>query len=141
MSHQLHQIVWDGCALSVFGFAAWKGARPERIAAAACALASVMTPFAISHRWFDPQWGVLVIDIALLAVLLWLSLTSDRTWILFIAAFQLLSVITHLAIMIDHSVAPLPYRRGLVIWSYLTLAPLALGTWRVWRDRSAAQAR
>lgn len=129
----MHQIVWYAAAGLVFGFAVWKGRAPERIAAAACALASVVTPFVISHRWFDPQWGVLAIDLALLAVLLWLSLATDRIWVLFIAAFQLLSVVTHLAILVDHSVAPLPYRRGLVIWSYLTLVPLAWGTWRVWR--------
>ena len=64
----MHQIVWYGAAGLVFGFAAWKGRAPERIAAAACALASVVTPFVISHRWFDPQWGVFAIDLALRGV-------------------------------------------------------------------------
>ncbi|HEX5378370.1 MAG TPA: hypothetical protein VFW47_07330 [Phenylobacterium sp.] len=134
MPHQLHQIVWYGAATTVFGFAFWKGRAPERIAAAACAIASVLTPFAISHRWFDPQWGVLAVDVALLGVLVWLALATTRTWLLFISAFQLLNVVTHVAMLVDHSVAPLPYRRGLVIWSYLTLVPLVMGTWRVWRS-------
>ena len=97
-----------------------------------------MTPFFISHRWFDPQWGVFAIDLALLAVLLWLSLATDRVWVLFITAFQLLSVVTHLAILVDHSVAPLPYRRGLVIWSYLSLVALA---WGAWQARRTTQVR
>ena len=129
------QNVWYLATLLSCGFAFAKGDAPERIAAIACALASLATPFLLNTRdWIDPQWGVLGIDLALLSALVTLALTTNRTWLLFASAFQLLSVIIHIAIMVDNGVAPLPYRRGLVIWSYLTLLALGIGTWGVWRE-------
>ncbi|MDP3854577.1 hypothetical protein [Phenylobacterium sp.] len=118
----------------VCGFAFWRGRRPEWIAAGACILAWALTPLAQNSRnWFDPQWGVFAVDLALLMVLAWLALTTDRTWLLFASAFQLLAVIIHLAILVDPSVTPMPYRQGLVIWSYLVIASLGVGVWLEWR--------
>jgi hypothetical protein len=129
------QIVWYLATLLSCGFAILKGGAPERSAAIACALASLVTPLLLNTKdWFDPQWGVLVVDLALLGALVALALATNRVWLLFASAFQLLGVVIHVAIMVDHGVAPLPYRRGLVIWSYLTLMALGVGTWGAWRE-------
>ena len=134
--NSLPQEVWRAALVAVCGFAFWRGGWPERIVAGALAAASFSSPFLLNPRnWFDPQWGIFVVDTGLLAVLLGLTVITRRTWVLFAAAFQLLNVITHLAMLVDGSVAPLPYRRGLVIWSYLVLAALACGVWEARRRR------
>ena len=134
--NDLPQTAWRTALILVCALALWRGGWPERLAAAAFAVASFVQPVVLNTRaWLDPQWGILWVDGLLFAFLLALTLKADRRWLLFASAFQLLSVIIHIAILADHSVAPLPYRRGLVIWSYLTLVALAVGTWSVRRPR------
>jgi hypothetical protein len=137
--NSLPQEVWRGAMLLTCAAALWRGGWPERIAAGAVVVASFASPFLLNpHAWFDPQWGIFAVDIGLLAVFLGLTVRTTRTWVLFAAAFQLVNVITHLAMLADNSVAPLPYRRGLVIWSYLVLAALAAGAWEAWRKSPPA---
>jgi hypothetical protein len=112
------------------GFALWRGGRPERAAAAACLGAWLATRLAYNYgNWIDPQWGILSVDIGFLGVLIYLALTTDRLWLLFAAAFQLLGVAIHLAIVIDHAIRATAYIQALIIWSYLVLLTLAMGTW------------
>jgi hypothetical protein len=140
--NHLPQEIWRTALIATCAFAFWRGGRPERIVAFAFLVASFTQPLVLNTtNWLDPQWGVLVVDSVLLAFLVGLALRTDRSWLLFCAAFQLLSVVIHIAILVDRSVAPLPYRRGLVIWSYLTLVALAWGTWRFWRSRQANDPR
>jgi hypothetical protein len=137
--NHLPQEIWRTALLATCAFAFWRGGRPERIAAFAFLIASFVQPLVLNTRnWLDPQWGVLVVDSVLLALLVGLALLTDRSWVLFCAAFQLLSVVIHIAILVDRSVAPLPYRRGLVIWSYLSLVALA---WGAWQARRTTQVR
>jgi hypothetical protein len=110
------------------GFALWRGGIPERATAGAFLAAWLISRLVYDYGdWVDPQWGVLAVDAALLGVLVWLALATDRTWLLFAAAFQLIAVIIHIAIMADHRLRALTYVRGLVIWSYLTQAALSVG--------------
>jgi hypothetical protein len=85
----------------------------------------------------NPQWGGLTVDSLFLAILLWLALTTDRRWLLFAAAFQVLSVVIYVARLIDPRVGALAPYQAVVIWSYLILASLAVGTWTHWRGRRA----
>ena len=121
---------------AVSGFAFWRGGRPERLVAAVNIAAWLASPLVEDHRnWLDPQWGILGVDILFLAVLLWLALRTDRRWLLFAAAFQLLGVVTHGAMMADRTVGGWAYITAGVIWSYLVLTSLAVGTWFQWRRR------
>ncbi len=121
------------------GFALWRGGRPERVAAAACLVAWVATRLAYNYAGrIDTQWGILAVDIGFLAVLVYLALTTDRLWLLFAAAFQLLGVAIHLAITLDRAIRAVAYIQALIIWSYLVLLSLAIGTWFHWRNRSLA---
>ena len=45
------------------------------------------------------------------------------------AAFQLLAVVTHMAIMADKGVRAWAYITALILWSYLVLISLAAGTY------------
>ncbi|WP_309643950.1 hypothetical protein [Phenylobacterium sp.] len=128
--HTAPQQVWLVVMTLTCGYALWRGQRPERVAGGACIAAWVLSTFAYNYRdWLDPQWFVLLVDLGLLAVLLALAMRSDRTWALFAAAFQLLAVVIHIAIMIDSDVRGRAYVQGLVIWSYLIVFSVGLGTW------------
>ena len=116
--------------LVMCGVVLWRGDRAAKLAGLACVAAWFFTPIAhFTHSWVGPQWGILSVDLLLLLSLLWLALRSDRIWLLFAAAFQLLEVVMHLAMAADRSVAPLPYALGLAIWSYLVLLTVGVGGW------------
>lgn len=132
------QQIWTLSMLLVSGFALWRGGRPERWVAVANLLAWILTPLAYRNDLIDPQWGVFLVDVGFLTLLAGLAMTTDRNWLLFAAAFQLLAVMTHIAIAVDRGVRTLAYFRGLVIWSYLVLGALAVGAWMFRRDRRTA---
>lgn len=136
--HTLPQQIWFAVMGLVCCFALWRGGRPEKITAICCLAAWLISRLVFDYRdWVDPQWAVLAVDGGFLLVLIWLAMTTDRVWVLFAAAFQLLGVIIHIALMADEAVTALAYVRGLVIWSYLVMAALAVGTWQISRARRA----
>jgi hypothetical protein len=95
------QIGTAALALSC-GLAFWRGARPDKLGAAAIAAAWITTPL-VERRgdWFQPQYGILVVDSLLLTVLIALALRSGRRWPVCAAAFQSFTVLTHLAFLVN----------------------------------------
>lgn len=136
----LPQLIGLVVVAAVCGGALWRGGRDERMTAIALLLATAASPLLQHRNWVDPEYGVLVVDVLLLAYLFVLALRSDRHWPLAAAAFHLLGVITHVAIMVDHGVRAWAYLTALVIWSYLVFAALAVGTWMYRRDLARAAA-
>jgi hypothetical protein len=110
------------------GVAAWRGRGPERIAAAAMVLAWLATTLLHdATQLYGPQVLIMAIDVALLAVLLSIALTSDRWWPMWAAAFHGLSVVLALAMIADPKVWA---RAGFIastVFSYLTMLALFLG--------------
>lgn len=125
-------------AISIAAFT--YGGRPERLVAVANVVAWAATPMMYRADWWDPQWGMLAVDVVFFLGLLFLAVTTDRNWLLFAAAFQLMGVITHVAISVDSGVRAGAYLRGLVIWSYLVLGTLGVAAWQCWAVRRRAQA-
>ena len=131
---------WFIAMFGACGFALWRGGWPERLVAMASLAAWLATRLAYNYGdWIDPQWGILAVDVAFLGVLIYLALTTDRSWLLFAAAFQLLGVAIHVAITIDHAIRAVAYIQALIIWSYLVLLALAIGTWSQSRRRTLAE--
>ena len=122
--------IWAVVMFAVSAYALLRGGRTERIVALANIVAWIAT-ITVQNRtnWLDPQWGMLTVDVAFLALLLALVVSTDRLWILPAAAFQLLAVVTHVAIMADEGVRAMAYLTALVLWSYLVLVTLAAGTY------------
>jgi hypothetical protein len=126
--HTPTQIIWLVTLLLVAGYTLWKGGRPERVAAVASLLASFATPLMPNTPGqADPELGALILDSALLAVLLGVSLLTDRVWALFAAAFQLLLVAIHIAIMADPRVGSWAFMTALLIFSYLVIFAMGVG--------------
>jgi hypothetical protein len=134
----LYQQVWNVAMLGSMAFALAKGGRPERLVGVMMVAASLASAAVQRHYdWNDPQWYVMFVDVLFLAFLLWLTLTTDRPWLLFASAFQLLGVITHLAIMADRTVGGRAYVVAGAIWSYLILIAMDAGTFALWRREAA----
>lgn len=125
--HALATQVWALALITVSGLALWRGGRLEKLfallnLAAWLATVAVMNPRSL----VDPQWGIFAVDAAMLAAMIWMSLATRRTWILPATAFQLLTVVTHIAIMADPGVRLRAYLAGLAIWGWMVLACLAV---------------
>ncbi|HEY9236436.1 MULTISPECIES: hypothetical protein [Phenylobacterium] len=122
--------IWAVAMFVVSAYAVWRGGRVERLVAGANVVAWVLT-VAVQNRqdWLHPQWGVLAVDVAFLILLLGLVVRTTRGWVMPAAAFQLLAVVTHMAIMADKGVRAWAYLTALILWSYLVLISLAVGVY------------
>lgn len=125
--------------LAVCALALLVGRRLERGLAVATVAAwflsaAVQTP--------DPaavQWGIFTVDIVYLLVLLALCAFERRVWILFMTAFQLLVVLTHVAFIIDRTLMQWGFFSAYYLWSDAQLAAFAVGVaqagWERWKAR------
>ncbi len=142
------RLAWTVAILLVSAYALWRGGVIERLVAVANLLAWFATMlvqnrlgWADPQTWVDPQWGVLAVDVAFGLLLLGLAMCRDRSWLICAAAFQLLGVVTHVAMILDDGFRARTYLTGLIIWSYLVLGSLGVGTWIRWRERQARLSR
>ena len=118
-------------ALVACGYAIWKGGRPEKIGGVAMLLAWIIQPFAVDTKaWLNPQYAAFATDVPLLAVLVWLALRGDRWWPMWASVFQFLGMLMAVIIVADPRVRPVAYAAAMVMWSYLTVIALVVGTWR-----------
>ncbi|NIJ08040.1 hypothetical protein FHS31_001650 [Sphingomonas vulcanisoli] len=65
------------------------------------------TPHA--HFFHELEWRIFLIDLGLLLMLLGVALTSARFWPIIMAALQGLSVMAHLAKILDQAILPYVY--------------------------------
>jgi hypothetical protein len=117
-------------------YAWWRGRREERIAATVCLLATVATHFLIppkSVRYDDVEFGLLGIDIAVLASFVGIALSSIRFWPLWAAGFQLTVSMSHVLKALDPELMSKAYAAAAVFWSYPILIVILIGTWRTGR--------
>lgn len=128
---------WVGTTIgwTVVLAALWKGGRSERVAIAGFVFAWLATPLLRSPEIEAPPWSNLAVDTIFLAILVWLALRSRRWWPLVAAALELLSVFTHIARLIDPGVRTWAYFTADIIWTYLLLGTIAVGTLNHWRAR------
>jgi hypothetical protein len=115
------------------GYALSCGRTDERIVAAACVIASVVTALALSgwpHRYSGVEISELRVDLLTLLVFLFVALRSDRFWPLWVAGLQLTTSMSHLLNAADLGLVPQAYAAAVKFWSYPILLILAIGTWR-----------
>ena len=128
------------------GYAWWQGNRDARIVAAACALATLATHFAVApltQRYASVEEGLALIDGLVLVVFLLVALRSDRFWPLWVAGLQLTASIAHLLKTVQSDLLPQAYGAALAFWSYPILLILAVATYRhrrrLWSQRAFGQ--
>ena len=129
MFETLQSQITAAVALGVCAMAVWKGDRPARLAGAAAAVTWLASAGAQDWPRADgPEYGIFAVDVAYLAFSLWLGGSSGRLWALFIAAFQLLIVLTHVAVIIDLRIGQFGFFSAYFVWSYLIIVAIAIGT-------------
>ena len=95
-----------------------------------------------SHSdWVGPQYSLLGLELASFALAIYLVIKTERAWTVGYAAYQGLTVATHLVIQLEpaggHTVTRTwAYITGLIVWGYLIWVFLAWGTWSSWKQRS-----
>ncbi len=137
--HTLPQQIWTAAMFAVAAYALWRGGRAERIIACGMVVDSLASGVLQNTRdWSAPQWADLGIDIVYLIVMVWVALRSARMWPLWAAGFQLVSVAVYFARIADMKVGAFAPYLGTVIWSYLILVVIAVGTWLHHRDHVSA---
>ncbi len=71
---------------------------------------------------------IFAIDIVALLALIYLAIKSDRFWPMWAAAFHLLAVTIHTAMMVAPQITPWAFATGAVFWAYPMLLALAIGS-------------
>jgi len=97
-------------------YAIWRGGRPERWAMIGLITASVASP--LVQNWSDGealQSGIMAVDTVYLIMLGWLTWKSNRPWLIWASAFQLLTVMTHVALLLNVDL----HGRAYIISSYV----------------------
>ena len=117
------------------------GRRPERIGATVMLVGTILTRFAWSAgpgRFAHVEIGVLAVDIGAFVAWALLAIRTNRNWTLWLAAFQLVALLGHLAKLIDPGMLQAGYAFLLMAWSYPMLLTILLGTRTQQKRRRAA---
>ena len=126
---------------AVCGLALAFGRRFERLVAVATVIAWLVTP--LVHRADNDlvQWGIFTVDLIYLLVLIGFAVFDRPLWILFMASFQLLVVLTHVVFMTDMTLKQWAFFSAYYLWSDAQLAALAVGVWQAWWGQRRASRR
>lgn len=128
----IFQLVFFAVLIASCSYAAWCGGWPERAGATIMVVATILTIIAagtFNSDWKGTEAGVFLVDLLMLAALVNLALYSDRFWPIWVTSFHLIAVTTHLATLVDQSVAALAYANAAAFWAYPMMITLAYGTW------------
>lgn len=126
-------------AVLVVGFAFLKGEEAERIGAAAYAIVVLATSMIKDGTSMSvPRWGVMGIEVVLLAVFVGLAWHSRRSWPVWAAAFQALIVTGHILVVANLRPPSNAFATVINMSNYGLLIALAVGTFWAWQERRIA---
>ena len=138
MLNTIYTWVGSGVILLICGTALWKGDRLEQWGGGLCFmawLATILIQDDVSAHL--EEYALLGVDCAMLAALGFLAWKAERSWPVWAAACQAITVAVHLAKMVDFRIPEVAYLSALVLASYGVLVALAVGTVVAWREREA----
>jgi hypothetical protein len=115
-------------------FALIRGGRPERIGAlinvGGFALTVLIRLF-VPNAWAPAEVLVLLVDAAVTSGFFWLAIATTRFWPIWAVGFALADLFMSIAGALLPHVPLFAYQSGLVIYAYLALGALALGTFHL----------
>ncbi|MBU4435688.1 MAG: hypothetical protein KKC14_14905 [Alphaproteobacteria bacterium] len=141
MYHTLTPWLSLAVAVLICGFAIWKGDRWARFVAIVYLSGWIATPFVIIRDPISPEWGIMAVDIVVMALLVWASLRARRLWSLFAAACQMMAVASHIVSIIDLRIYIATVILGLTVLSYGVLIALLVATLSAVRARRVSDDR
>ncbi|MFC5374687.1 hypothetical protein ACFPIF_19170 [Brevundimonas faecalis] len=90
--------------------ALWRGGRLERLAMMAVIIATLVTPLVQNTADLHaPQWSIMAVDAALFLFLAALAWRYSPAWLLWAAAFQLITVATHVGYALNLDIVSRAY--------------------------------
>lgn len=122
-------------------YALTRGGRDERQVGIILVVGVMATHLLISplnQRYSGLETGVMIVDFLVFIGFVWVALKSERFWPLWIAGFQLTTLVGHLLKAIDTSLFARAYGAAMIFWVYPMLLILAVGTWRSARRMEGA---
>jgi hypothetical protein len=131
VSVTMRMLIFAACLLACCAYAFARGGRAEKVGAVTLLVGSVLSAVAMSPaaaRFATVEVGVLMVDLAVLAIFIALALTTDRFWPLWVSALPLIGVLAHAARLADPEMMRNGYAFLLAVWSYPMLLAIALGT-------------
>ena len=108
-------------------FVGLAGRRPQKVAAAVVFVGWIASAAAEDRTFRHPQFLTMALDVALTVVFVYLALIWRPLWLTALAAFQVLTMATHFAMILDPRIWPRASITAYLIWSYLVLASLGWG--------------
>jgi nicotinamide riboside transporter PnuC len=118
-------------AVSAYAFV--RGRHDERLAAAICVVATIVTwlfTSPLQHRYSEVEFGVFAADLLALIGFTALALKSDRFWPLWVAGLQLTTTLAHVLKAINLGLMPQAYAAAARFWVYPIFLIIVIGTWR-----------
>jgi len=125
--------------LLVCFFALTKGGHPERIGAIVVLCGWFLSILAQRYLGYvATQWPVLLIDLTALAAFVALAWKAPRTWPVWASAFQLLSVASHVMVLMKLRPEISAFYTVVNMAGYGIIIALGVGTFFAWQERRAA---
>jgi hypothetical protein len=118
--------------------AAIRGDRPLRYAGVAIVAGSLVSPLVQRRDALDqPQYGVMVADVALLAVLTVVLMRDKRWWLVVATGFLLMSFLTHFAALVGSPISTYTTYTVRLLWCLAMVLAVGWGLFqherRKWR--------
>ena len=136
MFETIYSQVGLAAAALVVAFAFIKGDEPERMGAGAYAMTFLATTMIKGGANMSlPRWGVMGIEIVLLAVFLGIAWQSRRAWPIWAGSFQALVVTSHVLVAANLRPAPVAMAAVNNLSNYALLIAMAVGTFWAWQER------
>jgi hypothetical protein len=131
---------WLSTILLVGGclWALWRGETPERLGGGLLLVGFGLTVLAQILQPEDvyDSIGIIIVDVGAMLAFIILSLWSRRIWTLFMAGFQLNTVVSHFAVYLSSHVDMYTQITAVGLWGgYAVSLALISGTWSVERKR------
>jgi hypothetical protein len=128
-----------GLTVAVVAFAFLKGDEPERIAGGAFVVAWFATLLVQGDGAMrGTQWGMMGIDMIMLAIYGGLAWKTDRAWPVWAGALQSLVVMSHILTLVDIRPPVSAFYAVINLATTGILLVIAIGTFWAWQERRAA---
>ena len=129
----LTPLTYFAVMFAVAAYAFGRGKLDERLAASICVIGSAATLFLGRQEvgyFADMEIGIAIVDILALVGFILLALWSNRFWPLWVAGFQLTSVLSHFIKAAHWELIPEVYAAAERFWIYPIFLAIVVGTWR-----------
>ena len=127
-------ILFNAFLIVACGYAFWAGGAPERWTAAVFVIAAAATfvaPFWDALRPFrQVEPLLLLVDVLMLAALMWVALQANRYWPLYVTALHIITIAIHGVKALQPHLVPWMYAGASGKIAYPMLVLLAIGALR-----------